>query len=238
MPPLDLSRPVLVLDASTACGSVALLRRDTISSRTVRLGAGTDDVLFPAITAMLAEAELRAADLAAVVCGDGPGSFTSLRIAAALAKGLAHGGGVPLYAAPSLLIAAASLPMDAPAGTYLVHADALRDERFTLLVVREADGTVHTQQDVVRKATTDVSRHDAVWRVRVDAGATHARVVRDDIVRDDRWVLSPDAASIARVDGAWRSAPVDLALWEPQYGRKAEAQVKWEATHGTPLPRG
>ena len=29
--------------------------------------------------------------------------------------------------------------------------------------------------------------------------------------------------------------PVDLALWEPEYGRLAEAQVRWEAEHGRPL---
>ena len=29
--------------------------------------------------------------------------------------------------------------------------------------------------------------------------------------------------------------PVDLAGWEPLYGRLAEAQVKWEASHGRPL---
>ena len=31
------------------------------------------------------------------------------------------------------------------------------------------------------------------------------------------------------------SEPVDLGSWEPAYGRKAEAQVKWEAAHGRPL---
>jgi tRNA threonylcarbamoyladenosine biosynthesis protein TsaB len=30
--------------------------------------------------------------------------------------------------------------------------------------------------------------------------------------------------------------PVDIDTWEPQYGRLAEAQVKWEAAHGRPLP--
>jgi tRNA threonylcarbamoyladenosine biosynthesis protein TsaB len=30
--------------------------------------------------------------------------------------------------------------------------------------------------------------------------------------------------------------PVNLAAWEPIYGRMAEAQVKWEAAHGRALP--
>ena len=31
--------------------------------------------------------------------------------------------------------------------------------------------------------------------------------------------------------------PVNLAVWEPIYGRMAEAQVQWEVVHGRPLPR-
>jgi tRNA threonylcarbamoyladenosine biosynthesis protein TsaB len=30
----------------------------------------------------------------------------------------------------------------------------------------------------------------------------------------------------------------DLATWEPNYGRLAEAQVKWEAAHGRALTAG
>jgi tRNA threonylcarbamoyladenosine biosynthesis protein TsaB len=33
------------------------------------------------------------------------------------------------------------------------------------------------------------------------------------------------------------AGPVDLASWEPDYGRLAEAQVRWEAAHGRPLIR-
>jgi hypothetical protein len=32
------------------------------------------------------------------------------------------------------------------------------------------------------------------------------------------------------------SGPVDIDTWEPAYGRLAEAQVRWEETHGRPLP--
>jgi tRNA threonylcarbamoyladenosine biosynthesis protein TsaB len=31
------------------------------------------------------------------------------------------------------------------------------------------------------------------------------------------------------------AGPVNLASWEPDYGRLAEAQVRWEAAHGRPL---
>jgi hypothetical protein len=46
---------------------------------------------------------------------------------------------------------------------------------------------------------------------------------------------SPMARDVARlVPGAFL-APVAIAGWEPDYGRLAEAQVKWEKTHGRPL---
>jgi tRNA threonylcarbamoyladenosine biosynthesis protein TsaB len=31
------------------------------------------------------------------------------------------------------------------------------------------------------------------------------------------------------------TGPVNLEAWEPDYGRLAEAQVRWEAAHGRPL---
>jgi hypothetical protein len=34
------------------------------------------------------------------------------------------------------------------------------------------------------------------------------------------------------------TGPVAIAEWEPRYGRKAEAQMRWEAVHLKPLPFG
>jgi tRNA threonylcarbamoyladenosine biosynthesis protein TsaB len=46
----------------------------------------------------------------------------------------------------------------------------------------------------------------------------------------------PHARGVAPVlDAILERGPVDLASWEPDYGRLAEAQVRWEATHGRPL---
>lgn len=228
-PALPTHAPVLVIEAATAAGSVALLQgEERLASRQVTMGAGMRDGLFPALEALLHEAAIAPGQLGAVVCGAGPGSFTSLRIAASLAKGLAHGSGVPLYAVPSLLIAAAALPAQVQ-GEFVVHADALRGERYALPVHRGPTGAVMSAGPVAR-ITVETLRTQT-------SEAQRVAVLESPAALPSAWTVSPDAAGLTQAMGNWREAPVELAAWEPQYGRLAEAQVKWEAAHGHPLPQ-
>jgi tRNA threonylcarbamoyl adenosine modification protein YeaZ len=75
-------------------------------------------------------------DIAVVVAGRGPGSFTGVRIGLATAKGVAHGLGVPLVAVPTLdAVAWASV---ARVGLLGVVGDAMRREVYT--AVYRSDG--------------------------------------------------------------------------------------------------
>jgi len=48
--------------------------------------------------------------------------------------------------------------------------------------------------------------------------------------------VSPHARGVATLlDSIIEAGPVDIASWEPDYGRLAEAQVRWEAAHGRKL---
>src|SRR2546423_1624660 len=67
----------------------------------------------------LEQAGVRLTDLEGIVVGDGPGSFTGLRIGWAAAKGLAQQAGLSLAAGPSLMAAGATggpAPGPAPRG--------------------------------------------------------------------------------------------------------------------------
>jgi tRNA threonylcarbamoyladenosine biosynthesis protein TsaB len=226
---LNDSQPILVVEAATAQGSVALLTAAHAPRvRRVSMGVGREDQLFPAIQELLTEAELSPGALGAVVCGAGPGSFTSLRIAASLAKGLAHGAGCALYAVPSLLLAAAALPSDLPTGRYLLHADALRGERYVQAVLIHTGGRVEADGSLSRISTESFA---------AGTSAADRVVVGPEVpALPSRAAVWPDAARCLQVAGAWREAPVSLNDWEPEYGRLAEAQVKWEAAHGVSLP--
>jgi tRNA threonylcarbamoyladenosine biosynthesis protein TsaB len=100
--------PVLALDSSTGGGSVALGTRERVAGEIVlEDGRSSSSTLLPAVDRLLREAKLAPGDLAAVVAGGGPGSFTGLRIAAATAKGIVRALDLPLFAYSGLLAAAA-----------------------------------------------------------------------------------------------------------------------------------
>lgn len=200
------------------------------------MGPSRDDAMLPAIDETLRAAGLQARDVRAIVCGAGPGSFTSLRIAASLAKGFAVANDAALIAVPSLLLAAVQLV--ATPGRYVLHADALRGERYVQDVCIDANGACDvpgptTRMDAGRFSEYEVAMRTQCAFVAIDARASRANVETDTPVR----TVVPDARDAAAALSCFPSfGSVDVATWEPDYGRLAEAQVKWEQAHGHALP--
>jgi len=217
----------LALDASTYQGSVALLEDRVVRAESgVAMRGRDEERLMPAVAETLRQAGVQLGDVDRIVCGDGPGSFTSLRIAASLAKGMATGASKPLFAVSSLaLIVAGNVDGSAPApARYLAVLDALRGESFIALIEHTANA-VSTVGEMRLVRTTDVA-HEA-------AGAG-ARPVGPAL--EGAW--APLARGVRMMTTALDAAgPVALTTWEPVYGRLAEAQAKWERAHAASLPR-
>lgn len=90
------------------------------------------------ITRAMQEAGWSYAELEGVAISSGPGSYTSLRVGAATAKGLCYSLGIPLFALDTLkMLAAASIhePDDA-ATCYAPMIDARREEVYTAVYDR------------------------------------------------------------------------------------------------------
>ncbi len=122
---------ILAFDTSTEIMHAAL-RTDSqqyIYSRDAGLDHASS---LPArVHMLLDEAAITAADLDAVACGQGPGSFTGLRIGFGFAKGICASMGIPLIAIPSLdLFAARHSVCDA---FVLPVIDARKDRFYTAL---------------------------------------------------------------------------------------------------------
>ena len=98
---------LLALDTSTDVMSIAVSRADPQAPRvwqhTAAGGAKASTGLIPAVLDLLQQAGLALRELDAICFGSGPGSFTGLRTACAVAQGLGFGAGVPLLGVNSLL---------------------------------------------------------------------------------------------------------------------------------------
>ena len=136
---------LLAFDTSTDRMSIAVGRSvdgvEQVWSMAGEGGAQASRTILPSILALLAQADLALAGLDAIVFGQGPGAFTGLRTACAVAQGLAFGarartGGMPVPLLPldSLLVVAeqarqAHAP-DAAQWQVLAMLDARMDEIY------------------------------------------------------------------------------------------------------------
>jgi tRNA threonylcarbamoyladenosine biosynthesis protein TsaB len=211
----------LAIEASTYAASVALAQGDILlREHTVPMRDPRQERLMPAIAQTLGDVGVREIDR--IVCGAGPGSFTSLRIAASIAKGLAVAAEKPLFSVSSLLLLIAGTQAPPVSGRWLTLLDAMRGELFAQVI--EVTGEKISEVSDLR-----VVREEEIVTL---ARTLHARTAGPRRELD----AAPHARGVVRL-GAHPSlrAPVDPGAWEPDYGRLAEAQVRWEAVHGRSL---
>jgi tRNA threonylcarbamoyladenosine biosynthesis protein TsaB len=212
---------VLALDASTYSGSVALIRDGVVIGQAVAAMRGEhEERLMPAIATLMRDNAVHVDQLDAVACGAGPGSFTSLRIAASIAKGLSAARQVPLMVAPSTLLVATAAEPALESGRYVVALDAMRGDFFC------QDVEVHNNS----------IRPGESWRTSRELLESHAASTGATIIGPTELPKrEPHARGFASLIRLGIATPVEMTTWEPEYGRKAEAQVRWEAVHGREL---
>ncbi|WP_137126460.1 tRNA (adenosine(37)-N6)-threonylcarbamoyltransferase complex dimerization subunit type 1 TsaB [Roseomonas sp. HF4] len=102
---------ILAIEGALARCSAAVLAGGAVVAAEAAEAARGHPALLPAMAAaVLARAGLAATALDAVAVGVGPGGFTGLRAAIALAEGIARGAGVPLIGATTGEVLAQPLP--------------------------------------------------------------------------------------------------------------------------------
>ncbi|HJU88131.1 MAG TPA: tRNA (adenosine(37)-N6)-threonylcarbamoyltransferase complex dimerization subunit type 1 TsaB [Gemmatimonadaceae bacterium] len=214
----------VAMDAALSIGSVAVLDGTRVlAERETAMRDAHSERLLPAVVGALTDAGTALDAVGRIVCGGGPGSFTSLRIAASIAKGLAVGRQIEMFAVPSLLLTVVGCASARNGGRYLSVLDAMRGESFAACYELLPNEDVEEIEPPAVTATNELG--DLAARL-------NARTIGPGMEIDAR----PRAAGVAHL-WSWleRAGPIDVAAWEPMYGRLAEAQVKWEAAHGRSL---
>lgn len=108
---------ILAIEGALArCSAAVLAGGEVLAARAAEGARGQPALLPPMAAAVLAEAGLDAAALDAVAVGVGPGGFTGLRAAIALAEGIARAAGLPLVGVTTGEALEAALPAGRRAG--------------------------------------------------------------------------------------------------------------------------
>ncbi len=234
---------LLAFDTSTDTLSIAVQHGDAVWQHQGPGGAQASATLIPAVRDLLAQAGLSFDTLDVIVFGRGPGSFTGLRTACAVAQGLAfgarHGEGVPVLPVDTLL-AVAEEARDAHGCTQVVAVlDARMDEVYHAQCEWFAEqGCWHTEADFGLGAPESV-QVPAGWTVAGNAHAPYGDRLAPDA---PHVVVRPTATALLRLAPALLAAgeavPASEAL--PRYIRDKVAKTTAErdalraATEGTP----
>jgi tRNA threonylcarbamoyladenosine biosynthesis protein TsaB len=218
---------LLAFETSSRIGSVAL---ETAAGLLVReLGAPREQTerLLAITDELLAAAGIGLASLDGIAFDRGPGSFTGLRVSAAVVQGLAAVSGVPLFPVSSLLCLAQRAWQDAGSERTLVCVDAHMGEVYWAIAQRRA-GHVEIAGDERLSAPAEVAAPEGSGWCAVGSGfATHAEALAP-IIRAAAQALPellPSAVALlpqAKRDlAAGRSTPPAAAL--PIYLRESTA---------------
>lgn len=123
-----------------------------VATKEVAAHRASNTVLLHEVDALLAESGVSKEEIAAVVCGRGPGSFTGVRICMATAKGMASALEVPLLGVSTLDAVAWNAWASGVRGRVLVAADAMRKEVYPVLFDIDDQGVRRLTADTVVKA--------------------------------------------------------------------------------------
>lgn len=210
---------LLSVDTSTLHAGVALWRDGRALAERRRVVTTHSDALLTMIDELFAEAGVAPADLDAIACGAGPGSFTGLRIGLATAKGLCFALGKPLLLVSSL----AALAARAPDGRVLAAIDAFKGEVYAGLYRVTGGVPARDGDEAVLPPAELLPALDEVDAV-VGSGALRYRELAARLLDEEPGPRPADVARLAALRAA-RGDYDDLASAAPAYLRPSEAEL-------------
>ena len=167
--------------------------------------------LAPMVQQQLAQANEK---LSAIALVSGPGSYTGLRIGAGLAKGLAYGLHLPMYALPMTeVLALAALPLVQEAGFIQPVIDARRMEVYTARFNNLGERLSEDEALVIEDSFFEEPKYligDGVPKIREEFGEK----------KGIHYLELPPlghAMQLAALKAVEHGNPIDTAYWEPHY---------------------
>lgn len=238
---------LLALDTATEACSVAILVDGRTLARFEVAGRSHTQQMLPMVHGLMAEAGLSFAQLDALVCGIGPGSFAGVRIGVGFMKGLALSLDRPVVGISSLAMLAQGA-IDAGATRVIASIDARMNEIYVGTFQRGADGLAQAL-GAARVEPPDVFDEPASgpWHGVGTGWGTYEAALRTGTKGE---LLKVDGAALPHAQAALKLAQLMLAAGqaltadalEPLYLRDKvaltlEEQVQLRASRAAPETR-
>ena len=167
--------------------------------------------LAPLVQQQMAQVE---APLSSIVLVSGPGSYTGLRIGAGLAKGLAYGLNIPMYAvAMTEVLALAALSFNPQAPLIQPVIDARRMEVYTARFNNRGERLSEDEALVIEDSFFEEPKYligDGVPKIREEFGEK----------KGIHYLELPPlghAMQLTALKAVENRKPIDTAYWEPHY---------------------
>lgn len=210
---------LLAIDTSGACCSAALYHDGCINQRLALAPRQHGELILGMMEALLAEAGLNLAALDAVAYGRGPGAFTGVRIAVAVAQGVAFGAELPTIGVSTLAALAHRAWRQYGARRVLAALDARIDEIYWGVFAVTDQGLVSEMcpEEVGPAAAVSVPAAGIDWGV-------------GDGWLNDRALLAARAGvDMAHIDAALAVTAEDIAMVALHAARQGALQPPEQA---------
>lgn len=208
---------ILNIETATKNCSVALAQNgQTIICKEIsELGLSHAEKLHVFIEQIVQEANIKLSDLKAIAVGQGPGSYTGLRIGTAAAKGLCYGLDIPLIAIDTLLILAQKITVTN--ALIVPMLDARRMEVYST-IYDENYQTIRGVEAQIIDENSFATINEAIYFIGDCNEKCKTVLVKDNFIFIDD-VLLPSAADMSKL--SYKKFQIaafeNLAYYEPTY---------------------
>lgn len=233
---------ILALETSGEVLHLALKTDHTFISYTRTIGRQFSEELVPRLVSLCSEASLTLSDLSLIVCANGPGSFTGLRVGMAAAKGIALAAGIPLVSLGTMDILA--YPLSHSKFPVLCAVDA-KKQRYYCALFKDGKRESKDMDASIPSIADLVEGYDELL---VTGPDTHRLVplLRDEITkRGGKTIFYVDTLNHRNYGESMiilgnilldKEGPDDIGSG-PTYIRKSDAEVSLEERDANTTPK-
>lgn len=218
---------ILALETSTRFGSIALMDEENLLAEcSVMITKGHAGFLLPAIDYLLEKIRWNIKDIEAICCAVGPGTFASLRIGLATAKGLAFATGAASVGINTLK--ALAVPFGFSKRTILAVVDAKKKEVYGAFFQGDGMGNVVRKSEDIAVTPLELAKKIEEGTLLVGEGSilyksVFEQATKFEVLFAPQFLCYHRAGTIAALGGAMLKDGKEVPGFNPHYIRPPDA---------------